>query len=50
MVGDGAGARAVARCDALGVTPFSDSEEGLYRGFLTPAYEAAQRALDGWMR
>jgi allantoate deiminase len=44
------GARAVARCDALGVAPYSDSETGLYRGFLTPAYVAAQTALAGWMR
>lgn len=43
------GARAVARCDALGVAPFSDMEGGLYRGYLTPAYTAAQDALAGWM-
>lgn len=43
------GARAVARCDALGIAPFSDMESGLYRGYLTPAYAAAQDALAGWM-
>ncbi|PZU61061.1 MAG: allantoate amidohydrolase [Sphingobium sp.] len=43
------GARAVARCDALGVAPYSDMEGGLYRGYLTPAYAAAQAALAGWM-
>lgn len=43
------GARAVARCDALGVAPYSDMEGGLYRGYLTPAYAAAQEALAGWM-
>lgn len=43
------GARAVARCDALGVAPFSDMEGGLYRAYLTPAYHAAQEALAGWM-
>lgn len=43
------GARAVARCDALGVAPYSDMEGGLYRGYLTPAYAAAQDALAGWM-
>jgi len=43
------GARAVARCDALGVAPYSDMESGLYRGYLTPAYAAAQSALAGWM-
>lgn len=43
------GARAVARCDALGVVPYSDMEGGLYRGYLTPAYAAAQEALAKWM-
>lgn len=43
------GARAVARCDALGVPPYSDIEGGLYRGYLSPAYEASQQALVGWM-
>jgi allantoate deiminase len=43
------GARAVARCDALGVAPYSDMAGGLYRGYLTPAYRAAQEALSGWM-
>ena len=43
------GERAVARCDALGVAPYSDMESGLYRGYLTPAYAAAQTALAGWM-
>ncbi len=44
------GARAVARCDLLGVAPYSDMEGGLYRGYLTPAYAAAQETLAGWMR
>ncbi|MEQ6333729.1 allantoate amidohydrolase [Sphingobium sp. MK2] len=43
------GSRAVARCDALGVAPYSDMEGGLYRGYLTPAYAAAQEALARWM-
>ncbi|MDF0541841.1 allantoate amidohydrolase [Sphingobium sp. H39-3-25] len=43
------GARAVARCDALGVAPYSDMAGGLYRGYLTPAYAAAQDAVAGWM-
>lgn len=43
------GARAVARCDALGVAPYSDMADGLYRGYLTPAYAAAQETLAGWM-
>jgi allantoate deiminase len=46
MVG---GARAVARCDALGVRPYSDSEDGLYRGYLTPAYAETQRTVGAWM-
>ncbi|MES1972032.1 MAG: allantoate amidohydrolase [Pseudomonadota bacterium] len=43
------GARAVARCDALGVAPYSDMADGLYRGWLTPAFAAAQKAVGGWM-
>lgn len=43
------GARAVARCDILGALPYSDMEGGLYRGYLTPAYEAAQAMLAEWM-
>ncbi len=43
------GARAVARCDLLGVAPYSDMEGGLFRAYLTPAYAAAQDALAGWM-
>lgn len=43
------GARAVARCDALGAAPYSDIAGGLYRGYLTPAYAAAQHAVAGWM-
>ena len=43
------GARAVSRCDALGVPPYSDMPDGLYRGYLTPAYAAAQDAVERWM-
>lgn len=43
------GARSVARCDMLGAAPYSDMEGGLYRGYLTPAYLAAQEVLAGWM-
>ena len=51
MVSAGAsgGARAVARCDALGVAPYSDMADGLFRGYLTAAYDAAQTALTAWM-
>ena len=44
-----AGARAVARCDLLGIAPYSDSTDGLYRAWLSPAHRAAQRAVAGWM-
>lgn len=40
----------MARCDALGVAPYSDSADGLYRAWLMPAHRAAQQAVAGWMR
>ncbi len=43
------GARAVARCDALGAAPFSDSDTGLYRAFLTPAHRATLDQVAAWM-
>ncbi|EIZ81034.1 allantoate amidohydrolase [Novosphingobium sp. Rr 2-17] len=43
------GARAVARCDALAVAPYSDMVDGLFRGYLTPAYSTSQDALGDWM-
>ncbi len=43
------GARAVARCDALAVQPFSDSAEGLTRTYLSTAYHAAQEQITEWM-
>jgi allantoate deiminase len=43
------GARAVARCDALGLPPFSDSDSGLTRTYLSPAYHAAQGQVAAWM-
>jgi len=49
IAGDSGGARAVARCDALGVAPYSDMEGGLFRAWLTPAFAAAQAAVGGWM-
>ncbi len=39
----------MARCDMLGVAPYSDMEGGLYRGYLTKAHEAAIEAVSGWM-
>ncbi len=44
-----AGARAVARCDALGVPPFSDTSDGLYRGYLTPGFARTQEQVGAWM-
>ena len=44
------GARAVARCDELGVAPYSAEEGMLFRAYLTPAYAAAQRTIAGWMQ
>jgi allantoate deiminase len=43
------GQRAVERCDTLGVAPYSDTEDGLFRAWLTPAFAAAQEAAAGWM-
>lgn len=43
------GARAVARCDALAVQPFSDNAEGLTRTYLSPAYHTAQEQIAVWM-
>jgi len=43
------GARAVARCDELGVAPYSDMRGGLYRGYLSPAYDATLERLGEWM-
>lgn len=45
-----AGKRAVARCDALASPPYSDTREGLYRAWLTPAHQATQQIVADWMR
>lgn len=45
----GGGARAVARCDALGAPPFTDGEAMLYRPYLGPGHRAALETLAGWM-
>lgn len=44
------GARAVSRCDQLGVAPYSDTPDGLFRAWLTPAFAATQDAVARWMR
>lgn len=46
MVG---GTRAVERCRALGVAPFSDIEGGLYRGWLGSAHRATLAQVGQWM-
>jgi len=43
------GARAVARCDALGVPPYSDAPGMLFRAYLTPAHLATQTLVGEWM-
>jgi allantoate deiminase len=43
------GERAVARCDTLGVAPFSDAPDMLFRAYLTPAYARSQQAIADWM-
>jgi allantoate deiminase len=43
------GSRAVRRCDALGVAPFSDSADGLFRAYLSPAHAATLDLVSDWM-
>lgn len=43
------GARAVARCKLLGVAPYSDAPDMLFRAYLTPAHRAALDRLEEWM-
>ena len=43
------GARAKARCDALGAPPYSEIDGQLTRRFLTPAHAAALDTLSTWM-
>lgn len=43
------GQRAVERCDALGIAPFSDSTDGLYRAYLTQAHAVALDQVGRWM-
>ncbi len=43
------GYRAVARCEALALAPYSDSAEGLARTYLSPAYGATQERVAEWM-
>jgi allantoate deiminase len=43
------GARAKARCDLMGVPPYSEAEGMLVRRFLTQAHDEALRTLAFWM-
>ncbi len=43
------GARARARCDELGVAPYSDQSDGLFRPYLGPAHRATLGRLAQWM-
>ena len=45
----GGGAKAMARCDTLGVAPFSDEPDMLFRAYLTPAHRAALEQVTAWM-
>ncbi|WP_372469584.1 allantoate amidohydrolase [Xanthomonas dyei] len=40
----------MARCDALGMPPYSDSPDGLFRAWLSPAHRAAIAQVSTWMR
>ena len=44
------GARAMTRCDLLGVAPYSEAADQLTRRFITPAHRAALDRLGEWMR
>lgn len=48
-VGFDIGSRAKARCDLLGVAPYTEVEGQLTRRFLTSAHDAALSALSSWM-
>jgi allantoate deiminase len=43
------GVRAKARCDLMGVEPYSEADGMLVRRFLTPAHDEALRTLAFWM-
>ena len=43
------GRRSIARCDALGVAPFSEDARVLDRPYLTEAHRNALSRLEGWM-
>ncbi|MFT9216585.1 MAG: allantoate amidohydrolase [Acetobacter malorum] len=44
------GHRAVARCDALGVAPYSEEKDQLFRPYLSASYRATCDCIAGWMQ
>nr|WP_298796237.1 allantoate amidohydrolase [uncultured Acetobacter sp.] len=44
------GVRAVERCDALGIAPYSEEPDRLFRPYLSAAYRATRDSLAGWMQ
>lgn len=48
-VADASGKRAVQRCDFLAHPPFSDTPDGLFRSYLSPAYTATVKQVREWM-
>jgi allantoate deiminase len=48
--GPASGARAVGRCDAIGIAPYSDSDDGLFRPFLGPGHRATIACVAQWMQ
>jgi allantoate deiminase len=48
--GQAHGARAVARCDEIGVAPYSDEPDMLFRPYLGDGHRATLDVLTAWMR
>lgn len=44
------GQRVVARCDGLGVAPFSEEKDQLFRPYLSDAYRATSAQIASWMQ
>lgn len=44
------GARAVKRCDTLGIAPYSEEEGGLFRPYLSNAYRETVQCVSVWMK
>lgn len=48
--GPPSGARAVQRCDTLGIAPYSERPDGLYRPYLGAAHRATLTRVEEWMQ